>query len=611
MIKIRRSAKSYSLSVEPRDTAIRSWASVRVNFSCATPSSDTLKMILRPGIRSSPRAVRTCCAVACGPADGASAAAAERMGMNNRSTAALIFRIAHTPTLVSFPTMYAAKTPPGQALPGRWRLSEPHPIALRAIDLPCRGGKESSALFQADAAVDDELDAGHVAALLAREIDRRPGDVPGLAAEPHRHLRVAHPPHLLDVGGAVGAREAERLLDHRRLHQSGQDRVHADAFLCVFDRGGAGEMAQRRLGGVIARIRQAGMADRRDRGDVDDRATALRFHHRDDVLHGQERALEVDGKDAVPVGLGNLHHAAELGDADVVVEHVDAAVTVPAGFDHGADLVGLGDVGAMRDRGAALSLDDAGGLLGGRRIDIDAEHARPLAGESDGRRLAVAPAGPDRSGAHRDRHFALEPIRHGMFSHRLIESYLISNAAPCALPLSPCGRGWLVASGTSNEPGEGYVSKRNPSPASRTSSARHPLPRGERASAYASPPEHSDVPLCIDRAQLDLQDLSVIVLRQAVDEHVILGPLEARDRSQAEHVQFGAFGVPDHVGDDDLAPFRVRPADHRGFAYILVLEQHFLDLPRVDVGAAGDDHVLGAVLEREIALGVERADVAG
>src|SRR6266568_9454738 len=85
-------------------------------------------------------------------------------------------------------------------------LSErsPHPIALRAIDLPCRGGKESSALFQADAAVHDELDAGHVAALLAREIDRRPGHVPGLAPESHRDLRVAHPPHLLDVGGAVG-----------------------------------------------------------------------------------------------------------------------------------------------------------------------------------------------------------------------------------------------------------------------------------------------------------------------------------------------------------------------------------------------------------------------
>ena len=40
-------------------------------------------------------------------------------------------------------------------------------------------------------------------------------------------------------------------------------------------------------------------------------------------------------------------------------------------------------------------------------------------------------------------------------------------------------------------------------------------------------------------------------------------------------------------------------------------EQHFLDLARIDVGAAGDDQVLGAVLEVEIALLVEDADVAG
>ena len=40
-------------------------------------------------------------------------------------------------------------------------------------------------------------------------------------------------------------------------------------------------------------------------------------------------------------------------------------------------------------------------------------------------------------------------------------------------------------------------------------------------------------------------------------------------------------------------------------------EQHLLDLARIDVGAAGDDEVLGAVLEVQIAVGVEGADVAG
>ena len=40
-------------------------------------------------------------------------------------------------------------------------------------------------------------------------------------------------------------------------------------------------------------------------------------------------------------------------------------------------------------------------------------------------------------------------------------------------------------------------------------------------------------------------------------------------------------------------------------------QQHLLDLARIDVGAARDDHVLGAVAQREVAVPVERADIAG
>src|SRR6478735_7938376 len=38
-------------------------------------------------------------------------------------------------------------------------------------------------------------------------------------------------------------------------------------------------------------------------------------------------------------------------------------------------------------------------------------------------------------------------------------------------------------------------------------------------------------------AQLGLQDLPVIVLRQRVDEHIVLRPLEARDLGQAQRVE--------------------------------------------------------------------------
>src|SRR6187402_1303459 len=54
--------------------------------------------------------------------------------------------------------------------------------------------------------------------------------------------------------------------------------------------------------------------------------------------------------------------------------------------------------------------------------------------------------------------------------------------------------------------------------------------------------------LRVELAQLGLQDLAVVVLRQRVDEHVILRPLEARDLAQAQFVQFARLNLADHVG---------------------------------------------------------------
>src|SRR5580700_12322986 len=79
--------------------------------------------------------------------------------------------------------------------------------------------KRLSDVLERDAAVDHELEAGDVAALVAGEIDRRPGDVPGIAAKSHRHLAVAGTPHLLDIAARIALGEAGAVLDHRRLHQ--------------------------------------------------------------------------------------------------------------------------------------------------------------------------------------------------------------------------------------------------------------------------------------------------------------------------------------------------------------------------------------------------------
>ncbi len=93
--------------------------------------------------------------------------------------------------------------------------------------------------------------------------------------------------------------------------------------------------------------------------------------------------------------------------------------------------------------------------------------------------------------------------------------------------------------------------------------------------------------------------------------HVVPGSLIARDPLEAEGVELFGAGVADHVGDHHLAPLGVGPADHRHLLDRRVALQHLLDLARVDVAAAGDDQVPGAVEQGEIPVLVEAADVAG
>ena len=70
-------------------------------------------------------------------------------------------------------------------------------------------------------------------------------------------------------------------------------------------------------------------------------------------------------------------------------------------------------------------------------------------------------------------------------------------------------------------------------------------------------------------------------------------------------------GLSSTTAVDPLAPLLVGQPDHRAVAHRGVLHQRLLDLGRVDVEAAGDDHVLQAVDDEQVALVVEVADVAG
>ena len=93
---------------------------------------------------------------------------------------------------------------------------------------------------------------------------------------------------------------------------------------------------------------------------------------------------------------------------------------------------------------------------------------------------------------------------------------------------------------------------------------------------------------------------------------IVLGVLNLASLSRAEGqdlrgqlvVGLDALGRLDHRLDL-LAPVLVGDAEDGGVAHLGVREQHVLDLGRVDVGAARDDHVDLAVAQEEVAVLVD------
>src|SRR6202521_3322439 len=115
-------------------------------------------------------------------------------------------------------------------------------------------------------------------------------------------------------------------------------------------------------------------------------------------------------------------------------------------------------------------------------------------------------------------------------------------------------------------------------------------------------------------AQLALEHFSDGAARQALhDAHrrqaldfaeAAVGPLQHR-------LGVGRAGPGDDERDRRLAPLRRRPPHHRDVGHLGMGGQHGLEVARVDVEAARDDHVLLAVEQHEEAVGVEAADGAG
>src|SRR5258708_2520518 len=116
-------------------------------------------------------------------------------------------------------------------------------------------------------------------------------------------------------------------------------------------------------------------------------------------------------------------------------------------------------------------------------------------------------------------------------------------------------------------------------------------------------------------SELPADHLAHARLGQAVQEVDLFGRLVLGQPLAAEGKDLvrGGRGAPaqDDKRDHLLAVPRVGPADDGGLGHCWVLEQHLFDIAGVHVQPAADDHVLLAVDDIEVAVGVHAADVAG
>src|ERR1035438_3817488 len=137
--------------------------------------------------------------------------------------------------------------------------------------------------------------------------------------------------------------------------------------------------------------------------------------------------------------------------------------------------------------------------------------------------------------------------------------------------------------------------------------------RAVRQESYLSPADSSV--LAELSFNLGLEDLADLRAGQVGPDLDLLGGLDAAESflDEGAHLilRHGLAGAQLHDRGDPLAPFLVGQSDDRAVLHGRMGQQHLLDFGGVDVEAAGDDHVFGAVDDEQVIVVVEVADIPG
>ena len=114
-------------------------------------------------------------------------------------------------------------------------------------------------------------------------------------------------------------------VEHIGVHPAGGVAVDAHAVAAIFIGRVHGHAHDGKLTGTIANL-QLVAAHTRAGARIDDRAAVLRLHDRQAILHGQERAEDVDAVDLLEVGKRVVLHAlARARDAGHVGQNIHRA----------------------------------------------------------------------------------------------------------------------------------------------------------------------------------------------------------------------------------------------------------------------------------------------
>src|SRR6185503_13234650 len=115
--------------------------------------------------------------------------------------------------------------------------------------------------------------------------------------------------------------------------------------------------------------------------------------------------------------------------------------------------------------------------------------------------------------------------------------------------------------------------------------------------------------------QGQLRELAGRGMRQLVHEHDVVGHPPLRNLAFVEAQQLVLRDLLPQLlhrhHDRALVPLRVAHADHRGLGDRGVRHRDVLEVDRADPLAAGLDHVLRAIGDLDVAIGIDRAYVAG